>query len=87
MVITGNDRPFDDIIVVVGRLRDEASGVTAIVATVLIIAIIVILPRAMRMSHTHCYLCGLPLEAPISVDHVAPLLFFPKELRKSNPPA
>ena len=36
------------------------------------------------MSHTHCYLCGLPLEAPISVDHVAPLLFFPKELRKTH---
>src|SRR6266481_2713601 len=29
-----------------------------------------------------CYLCGKPLTEPTSVDHVPPLLFFPKELRK-----
>jgi hypothetical protein len=34
------------------------------------------------MRHTHCYLCGKSLEEPISADHVPPLLFFPKELRK-----
>src|SRR4029079_18098531 len=35
-------------------------------------------------THTHCYLCGKPLAEPTSVDHVPPLLFFPKQLRKEQ---
>jgi hypothetical protein len=31
-----------------------------------------------------CYLCGLPLAEPTSVDHVPPQLFFPKELRRKH---
>jgi len=29
------------------------------------------------VKHTHCYLCGKPLEGPTSADHVPPKLFFP----------
>jgi len=35
-----------------------------------------------RIKPTHCYLCGKELSEPISVDHVPPLLFFPKDLRR-----
>src|SRR4051794_37073186 len=35
-------------------------------------------------THTHCYLCGNPLTEPTSVDHVPPLLFFAKELRRKH---
>ncbi|SDH76889.1 hypothetical protein SAMN05216338_101325 [Bradyrhizobium sp. Rc2d] len=34
------------------------------------------------VKHTHCYLCAKPLTDPLSVDHVPPLLFFPKEMRR-----
>jgi hypothetical protein len=37
-----------------------------------------------RIKPTHCYLCGEPLSAPTSVDHVPPQLFFPKEMRQRN---
>ncbi|WP_407157689.1 hypothetical protein [Bradyrhizobium sp. STM 3557] len=35
-----------------------------------------------RIRPTHCYLCGEKLVEPTSVDHVPPLLFFPKEMRR-----
>jgi hypothetical protein len=38
--------------------------------------------KAKRLKQTHCYLCSKPLAEPTSVDHVPPLLFFPKELRR-----
>ncbi|MCK1597975.1 hypothetical protein IVA96_00395 [Bradyrhizobium sp. 159] len=59
-------------------------------ATVLIIALIVVLPRALQVvmakpkwgKHTHCYLCSKLLKEPVTPDHVPPKLFFPAELRK-----
>jgi hypothetical protein len=35
-----------------------------------------------KVKHMRCYLCSKPLTEPTSVDHVPPLLFFPKELRR-----
>jgi hypothetical protein len=38
--------------------------------------------KAKRLKYTHCYLCSKPLTEPTSADHVPPLLFFPKEMRR-----
>jgi hypothetical protein len=35
---------------------------------------------------TLCYLCGKPLVAPTSVDHVPPKQLYPKEIRKKHSP-
>jgi hypothetical protein len=38
--------------------------------------------KAARINPKDCYLCGKPLSEPTSVDHVPPLLFFPKKMRR-----
>jgi hypothetical protein len=37
-----------------------------------------------KRIHGHCYLCGKPLSEPTSADHVPPLMFFPKEMRREH---